>query len=77
MKKILCLALLFSINLVKSQVTTQLKVTESPEFKDEISVDGVLAIHTTETGKTGLGRANKNNFLLDVFDAKLNKTFTK
>lgn len=77
MKKILCLALLFSINLVKSQVTTQLKVTESPEFKDEISVDGVLAIHTTETGKTGLVRANKNNFLLDVFDAKLNKTFTK
>ncbi|CAM3500226.1 hypothetical protein FLGE108171_00565 [Flavobacterium gelidilacus] len=77
MKKILCIALLFSINLVKSQVTTQLKVSESPEFKDEITVDGVLAIHTTKSGKTGLVRANKNNFLLDVFDAKLNKIFSK
>ena len=35
MKKILCIALLFSINLVKSQTTTQLAVSESPEFKDE------------------------------------------
>lgn len=77
MKKILFIALLFSINLVKSQVTTQLKVAESPEFKDEISVDGVLAIHTTASGKTGLVRANKNNFLLDVFDDKLNKIFSQ
>lgn len=77
MKKIILIALLFSINLVKSQVTTQLKVSESPEFKDEISVDGVLAIHTTDSKKTGLVRANKNNFLLDVFDDKLNKIFSK
>jgi hypothetical protein len=77
MKKIIFFALLFSINIVISQVTTQLVVTESPEFKDEITVDGVLAIHTTESGKTGLIRANKNNFLLDVFDEKLNKIFSK
>ena len=77
MKKIIYLVLLFVLNLASAQVTTQLKVSESPEFKDEISVDGVLAIHTTENGKTGLVRANKNNFLLDVFDDKLNKIFSK
>jgi hypothetical protein len=77
MKKIIYMALLLSFNVVVSQGTTKLKVTESPEFKDEISVEGALAIHTTENGKTGLVRANKNNFLLDVFDDKLNKIFSK
>uniref|UniRef100_UPI00404AFD5C hypothetical protein n=1 Tax=Flavobacterium sp. TaxID=239 RepID=UPI00404AFD5C len=77
MRKIICIILLLSINIVIPQATSQLKVFESPEFKDEISVNGVLAIHTTNTGKTGLVRANKNNFLLDVFDDKLNKVFTK
>lgn len=78
MKKIICIAVVLSIHLLHAQGTTQLQITESAEFKDEISVSsGVLAIHTTSNGKTGLIRANKNNFLLDVFDAQLNKIFSK
>ena len=78
MKKIFCLILFVSLQLANAQGNTQLKVTESAVFKDEISVDmGVLAIHTTSSGKTGLIRANKKNFLVDVFDKQLNKLTSK
>lgn len=78
MKKFICIILFLSFQLADAQGNTQLKVTESAVFKDEISVDmGVLAIHTTASGKTGLIRANKKNFLVDVFDKQLNKLTSK
>lgn len=77
MKKIIYFALLISFNFSISQVTTQLKVSESEEFKDEVTVGGVLAIHTTQNGKTGLVRASSSTFLLDVFDKDLKKISTQ
>ncbi|RAR47647.1 hypothetical protein [Flavobacterium lacus] len=78
MKKIICFTLLLSFSLLNAQGNSQLKVTESAVFKDEISVDmSVLAMHTTSSGKTGLLRANKNDFLVDVFDKQLTKIFSK
>ena len=78
MTKIIYIALLLSLTLLNAQGTTQLQVTESAEFSDDISLDaGVLAIHTTAYGKTGLIRGNKNNFQLYVFDNQLSKVFSK
>lgn len=78
MKKIICLLVFLSLNLLNAQGNTQLKITESTAFKDDILVDmGVLAIHTTNSGKTGLIRANKKNFLVDVFDKQLTKITSK
>jgi hypothetical protein len=73
MKKIILLFIIFYTTFSFSQSTTNLKVTESPEFKDKNYSEAVLAIHTTNNLKTGLIRSGKKVFLLDVFDDKLNK----
>jgi len=62
---------------VHAQTSTSLKVAESEEFKDKFRTAGVLAIHTTDQGNTGLLRSGKKQFLLNVFDEQLNKKFTK
>lgn len=73
MKKLIKTTCLFIAFLAIGQSTTSLKVTESAEFKDKERSEGVLAIHTTNSGKTGLVRGGRRDFLLDVFDSNLNK----
>lgn len=74
MKAFLFFTAFLYLSTINAQTTTKLKVTESAEFTDETYVEeGILAIYSTQTGKTGLIRANKKSFLLDVFDDKLNK----
>jgi hypothetical protein len=77
MKKVICILILLSLNLVQSQITTSLTVTESPTFEDEIYTDNTLAIHNTSTGLLGMIRSYKNKYLLTAFDKQLNKKFSK
>jgi hypothetical protein len=76
MKKIILILIIISFSDFYSQ-TTKLKVSESAEFRDEKRSEGVLALHTTPSGKTGLIRASKKSFLVDVFDKNLNQTHTE
>lgn len=52
---------------------TSLKVTESKEFKDKLRSkrSNTLAIHTTEDGKTGLLRSDKDDFYTYVFNNQM------
>lgn len=75
MKGIIVLCFL-CFNVCISQTTT-LEVTESLEFKDEIKSDNVLSIYTNNSSVTGIIREAKKNFLFDVFDASLNKTYSE
>ncbi len=68
--------LLFCVNLIVSQ-TTNLAITESPEYKDEVKAISVISIHTSNDGLTGIVRESKKNILFDVFDKDLNKIFSK
>ncbi len=68
MKKTILMVAFFMNALLFGQSTTNLKVTESPEFKDNYSGATVLALWTTPTGNTGLVRYGKKEFLFDVFD---------
>lgn len=77
MKKILVLCLLTLSNIIFSQTTTSLKVSESPEYKDKIKSIDVVAIHTTTGGETAIARNGKKDFLFDIFDENLSKTFSK
>lgn len=56
---------------------TSLKVVESSEFKDKEKATDVHAIHTNASSETGILRRSKKSFLFDVFDANLNKTYSK
>ena len=76
MKKLILFCFLIT-NISLAQKTTQLKVTESTEYKDKVKSIDVLAIHTTASGETGIVRNGKRNLLFDVFDTSLNKTFSK
>lgn len=77
MKKLLLLCLFTITNSILAQSTTQLKVSESVEYNDDIKTIDILAIHTSESGETAIIRNGKNDFLFDTFDTKLNKTFSK
>ncbi len=78
MKKLFVIAIFFiSYNTTYSQSTTKLKISESPEFKDEVKAGGALAIHTSDGGSTGIVRSGKKHYLLDVFDSSLKKVFSK
>ena len=77
MKKLFLLCLLIISNAMFAQSTTKLKVSESAEYEDNIKTIGILAIHTTESGETAIIRNGKKTFLFDIFDTKLNKTFSK
>ncbi len=76
MKKLLILCFLTISNLILAQSTTQLKVSESEEYMDDINAIGVLAIHTSESGETALARNGNRDFLFDIFDANLHKTYS-
>ncbi|MGB1210533.1 MAG: hypothetical protein ACPG41_03865 [Lacinutrix venerupis] len=77
MKKLLILSLLLIVQLSFSQSTTNLKVSESAEYKDKVKSLDVLTIHTNNSGETGIVRNAKRDFLFDIFDSNLNKTFSK
>jgi hypothetical protein len=77
MKKLLLYLFVITSQVIYSQTTTSLTVHESPEYKDEVRVHEILSIHTTKSGKTGIIRKAKRNIQLDIFDAQLNKTFSK
>ena len=79
MKKLLalCVILISSFALAQAQSKTNLTVNESIEYKDEVKSTGVIAIYTSESGKTVIARNSRKDFLLDIFDSNLNKTFSK
>ncbi|WP_034061727.1 hypothetical protein [Lacinutrix jangbogonensis] len=77
MKKTLILCMLAISHLSISQSTTNLKVSESTEYKDKVKSIDVIAIRTSKSGETGIVRNAKRDLLFDIFDNKLNKTFTK
>jgi hypothetical protein len=77
MKKLLLIFLLTASNSIFAQSTTHLKVSESAEYKDNVKSIDVLAIRTSESGETALVRSGKKNFLFDIFDTNLSKTFSK
>lgn len=66
-----------STSIAFSQQITNLNVIESPEYKDKVKSEGVLAIHTSSSGLTGIVRSSKKNLLFDIFDKDLKKTFNK
>lgn len=71
MNRIVCgIVFLFAITCF-SQNETNLKISESVEFKDKVKSGAVLAIHNTPSGLTGIIRNSKKNFLFDVFDESL------
>lgn len=77
MKKLLTIGLLAVSSIVLAQSTTNLKVTESSEYKDEVRSQDVISIYTSESGETVIARDGNKNFILDVFDSDLNKAFSK
>ncbi|XLS30592.1 hypothetical protein ACJD0Z_07135 [Flavobacteriaceae bacterium M23B6Z8] len=68
---------LFFFNFISAQNQTSLKVIESAEYSDEVTAKDILAIHTTDANLTGVVRDSKRNILFDIFDADLNKVFSK
>ncbi|MEL1241723.1 hypothetical protein [Flavobacterium flavipallidum] len=77
MKKLFMLCAFIITHSIFSQSTTKLKVTESAEYKDDIKSIDILTIHTTESGETAIIRNGKHDFLFDIFDKNLKKTFSK
>ncbi len=77
MKKLLLLCLLIISNISLAQSTTNLRVSQSEEYKDKVKSIDVIAIYTSEAGETVIARNGKKDFLLDIFDTNLNKTFSK
>ncbi len=77
MKKLTFLLLVLFINSISAQNQTTLKIIESAEYNDEVTANAILAIHTTNTGITGIVRDSKKDILFDIFDVDLNKIFSK
>ncbi|MGB5418414.1 hypothetical protein [Algibacter sp.] len=77
MKKLLSLSFLLVFNFISSQNQSSLKITESEEYKDEVTANNILAIHTTNNGLTGIVRDSKKDILFDIFDTDLKKVFSK
>ena len=77
MKKLVLICLLINSYFAQAQTNTQLKVTESAEYEDDIKSIDILSIHTAQSGETSMIRNGKKDFLFDIFDSKLNKTFSK
>ena len=77
MKKLFIICVLTISNYVLAQSATNLKVSESAEYKDKVKSDEVIAIYTSDSGKTAIVRSSKRNFLFDIFDVKLKKTDSK
>ena len=77
MKKLVLICLLINSYFAQAQTNTQLKVTESAEYEDDIKSIDILSIHTAQSGETSIIRNGKKDFLFDIFDSKLAKTFSK
>ena len=77
MKKLTFLLLVLFLNSIYAQNQTTLKIIESAEYNDEVTANDILAIHTTNSGFTGVVRDSKKDILFDIFDANLNKVFSK
>ncbi|MGC1473501.1 MAG: hypothetical protein WA775_12985 [Psychroserpens sp.] len=77
MKNLLLLCSLIVSTLSLAQSTTTLKVSESEEYKDKKKSEDVIAIYTSDASETAIVRNSKKDFLFDMFDANLNKTFSK
>lgn len=78
MKKLFILSLLIVSNFSFAQSTTSLKVSKSPEYKERVKSKEVIAIHTSANQETVIVRSTKKKFfLLDVFDANLEKIFSE
>ena len=56
-----------------SQSTTNLNVSKSEKFNDQVKSSAVLSIHTTPSGLTGIIRNSKKNLLFDVFSESLGR----
>lgn len=78
MKKLIFTLLLtvLLISVSKAQ-TTNLKITESKEYKDKVKSTDVLAIQTSTNGNTGVIRNSKKDFLFDIFDSEMNKIYSE
>lgn len=75
MKHFIAFILCLSFSFVNAQEST-LKISESPEYKDKKKATGILTIHTTDQGLTGVVRRSKRNLMFDVFDSALNRKHT-
>lgn len=73
MKKVLLILTICFTNSIIFAQSTELKVSESPEFIDKEKAKTVLAIYTNKKNNTVVLRSGKKNFMLDVFDQNLNK----
>jgi hypothetical protein len=56
-----------------AQSTTNLSVQESKEYDDKEKSENVVAIYTSESGKTIIVRNGKKDFSFDVFNSDLSK----
>jgi len=77
MKKQFLVCLLISNLFIHAQSNSQLRVTESASYTDDVKSIDILSIHTSKSGETTIIRSGKKEFLFDIFDSKLNKTFSK
>jgi hypothetical protein len=77
MKNLLLFSLLILATRAYGQSMTSLNVSESEEYKDDVPSFNVIAIYTSEGGDTVVARNAKKDFLIDIFDSKLDKTFSK
>ncbi|MFP4845916.1 hypothetical protein [Winogradskyella sp. PE311] len=66
--------ILFTIFSLSYSQTSTLSVKESAEYKDKEKARGIMTIHTTQNGLTGIIRESKRDILFDVFDKSLQKT---
>lgn len=74
MKKLIyCVIIVFITSMGYSQKTTSLKVSESNQFKDKVKSEGVISLHTTPSGLTGIVRNSKKHLLFDVFNESLER----
>jgi len=60
MKRILFTALLLCQGIIIAQNESDFKLYESPVYKDEVKTDSVRAIYTSNSGRTGIVRNDKN-----------------
>lgn len=56
-----------------AQNSTNLKVRESAEFRDDVKSGAVISMHTSPDGLTGVIRNSKKHLLFDVFNEPLNR----
>jgi hypothetical protein len=77
MKKILFTALLLCQGLIIAQNESDFKLYESPIYNDDVKTDSVRAIYTSNSGRTGIVRNDKNHIIFDLFNERFSKIHTK